>query len=145
MSLPRCRYCKSVVNPDRFPRCIGCGAEVTETLPPSKRTRPTVLHEGTKDAGSASLVLTLIGVLGIIGFFPAVGMENGYLMVLTGLGALAGLGSWIIKIAKAKHAGAGIALLRAVLILFLCGVALLFGLGVLLGFACITDGKPSFH
>lgn len=145
MSFERCRHCKSPVNPERFPRCIGCGAEIKETLPPSKRTKPNVLVQGSKDAGNATRIFSIIGVLGILGFFGAVGMESGFLMVLTGLGALAGIGAWIVRLARVQNPSAAQVLVRVVVILGLCGVALFFGLGILLGFACMMDGKPSFH
>lgn len=145
MSFERCRHCKSPVNPERFPRCIGCGAELKELLPALQRRKATILVEGSRDAGRTKLIFTLVGILGMIGFFAAVGMESGFLMVVTGLGALAGIGAWIVRLAQIQNPSAAQVLVRVVVILALCGVALFFGLGILLGFACMVDGKPSFH
>jgi len=145
VSLARCRHCKSPVNPDRFPRCIGCGAEINETLPPSKRNRPNVIYQGTKDAGNATKVFSVIGAISIFAFFLAIGSESGLMMILTGLGALAGIAVWVVKLATAKNPSALGILVRVIVILFLCGAALFFGLGVILGFACVVDGKQGFH
>ncbi len=138
MSFARCRRCKSPVNPERFPRCIGCGAEVNDTLPPSPRKRPNILQEGAKDAGRARGVFSVIGVLGIFGFFVSLG--NGYLMILTGTMAVTGIFVWMGRIAKGKWDTAGSSILRIIALLVLCGVALLFGLGIILGFACVSNG-----
>jgi len=138
VSFPRCRHCKSPVNPDRFPRCIGCGAELSDVLPPSPRKRPNVLQEATKDSGNAFAVLTIIGGLGILGFL--VSIASGYLMILTGVMALTGLGAWIHRLLHGSKDSTGPSCLRMLVALMLCGVALFFGLWILLGFACITGG-----
>ncbi len=140
MSFPRCKNCKSPVNPTRFRRCIGCGVELDETLPPDPRQRNQVLAQGTRDAGSAAKILSVIGALGIIGFFPSTDAKNGYLMVLSGVAAVTGIVVWIVQIGKGGKGRSGPGCLGALLIAFLCVAALFFGLGILLGFACIDNG-----
>jgi len=140
VSFPRCKRCKSPVNPDRYRRCIGCGADLLDPLPPAPRARAGALQEGTKDAGQAAGILSVIGGLGIFGFFPSMFTGNGYLMILSSMAALSGIVVWIARIGRGGKDRTGPSILGVFAILFLCGVALLFGLGILLGFACIQGG-----
>jgi len=140
VSFPRCRHCKSPVNPHLYRRCIGCGADILDTLPPAPRARAGALQEGTKDAGQAAGILSVIGGLGIFGFFPSMFLGNGYLMILSAMAAIAGIVVWIARIGSGGQDRTGPSCLGVFAMLFLCGVALLFGLGILLGFACIGNG-----
>jgi len=145
MSLPRCPRCRSSVNPAVFKRCIGCGAEVGDALPtstgvPTPHRRQHVIVEGTKDAGMTFTVLAVLGILGVAGFITSFLGGSGYGMILTGTCAVAGSVSGIVRInrpARDNNLGVGC---RVFATLFLLGLALIFGLGILLGVTCVQGG-----
>jgi hypothetical protein len=142
VSFPRCRHCRSPINPQRYRRCIACGADVDNPLPPRKKPHAQALEEGSKDGGSAFAIFNFLGVLGIVGFFATffANRPNGYLMILTGVMAAAGNVVWMHRVARGGKDQPGPGCFRAIVVVFLCGAALLFGLGILLGFACVQGG-----
>jgi len=140
MSLGRCPRCRSWVDPDKRRWCVGCGDEVPSTLPPSKNIRKTAFQEGSKDAAGAFTLLSIIGALGIMGFIASFFSGHGYMMIVTASSAVVGSVSWIIR---TNRRGPGNQLelgCRIILTLFFLGLALLFGLGILLGVTCVRGG-----
>jgi hypothetical protein len=131
VSLPRCPRCRSAVNPSRFPRCIGCGADLKGTPLSGRKIHGKVLKQGQKDLGLALKLLTIVGILGAISFIPS--CPNGVPMIISGSAAFVGTLPWL---GRSISTNAGASCLNFLAILALSGMALLFGLGILLGFAC---------
>jgi hypothetical protein len=134
VSLPRCPRCKSAVNPARFPRCIGCGADVRNLPEPAARARRTVLHEAATDSSRTSKIFLIIGALGLFGAFS--GLLNGYLIIACSFLGLLGAIAPMARV-SAGPSRAGPSCSGALATLALCGLALIFGLGILVGFVCL--------
>lgn len=134
MSLPRCPRCRSAVNPARFPRCIGCGLDVSARPASPAPRRPGALEEGTRDSGRTTGVMALMGILGFLGLLA--GIQSPLLLILSSIAGLLGVLGVIGRIVFAGPGSTGGSCAHLTAILLLSGVALVFGLCLLLGIAC---------
>jgi hypothetical protein len=122
------------VNPARFSRCIGCGADLKGTPLPARRMPSKVMKEVQKDSGMALEILTIIGGLGVVSFIPS--CPNGIPMIISASAAFVGTAAWIVRVSRAPSSSGVPSCIQVLFFLLLCALALLFGIGILIGFAC---------